>query len=82
MKSKDDNLEQVYILAGTTREYTTARQKLNLIPKQAYWLTRPANLNGLHSPKVYRYGSWKDLPRIQEIEERLGEIKAVVEDID
>ena len=81
MKS-DDNAEKVYILAGTTMEYTAARQKLELIPKQAYWLTRPANLDGLRSPKVYRFGSWKNLPRIDEIEQRLEEINAEVTDVD
>ena len=74
--------EWVYILAGTTREYTTARQKLNLLPKHAFWVTRPSNLVGLRSPKVYRYGSWRDLPKAAEIELKLEEIKAVVEDIE
>jgi hypothetical protein len=72
----------IYILAGTTREYTTARQKLNLIPKQAFWVTRISNLNGLRSPRVYRYGSWKNLPQAGAIEDKLLEIKAVVEDIE
>ncbi len=73
---------QVYILAGTTREYTTARQKLNLLPKQAFWITRPSNLSGLKKPKVYRYGSWKSLPKAAEIEDKLRDIEAVIEDID
>ena len=82
MKIAVDNSERIFILAGSTREYTEARQKLNLIPRQASWLTRPANLDGLHSPTVYRFGSWKKLPRISEIEERLEEINAVVTDVD
>jgi len=76
-----DRTEVVYILAGTTREYTTARQKLDLIPRQAHWVTRASNLDGLHRPKVYRYGSWKELERIDQIEAKLKEIKAVVEDL-
>ncbi len=76
-----DTTEWVYILAGTTREYTTARQKLNLLPKQAFWLTRPSNLSGLRSPKVYRYGTWRNLPKADEIEQKLEEIKAIVENI-
>jgi len=78
---KSEFTQQVYILAGTTREYTKARQKLNLIPNQAFWITRPTNLKGLKKPKVYRYGSWKHLPRIDEIEDKLKEIEAVIEDI-
>jgi hypothetical protein len=82
MKFTFDNSERIYILAGTTMEYTAARQKLDLVPAQASWLTRPANLDGLHSPRVYRYGGWKKLPRIDEIEERLIATKAIVEDVD
>jgi len=82
MRPTVDNSERIYILAGTTMEYTAARQKLDLVPSQASWLTRPANLDGLRSPKVYRYGSWKSLPRISEIVERLEEVNAIVKDID
>jgi hypothetical protein len=82
MKFTVDNSERIYILAGTTMEYTEARRKLDLVPSQASWLTRPANLDGLHSPRVYRFGSWKKLPRIDEIEERLIATNAIVEDVD
>jgi hypothetical protein len=75
------NAQVILIMAGTTREYTAARQKLDLDPPQASWLTRPANLKDLFRPKVYRYGSWKALPRLDEIEEKLQEVNAVVEDL-
>jgi len=81
MKPKEKP-ELVYILAGTTREYTAARQKLNLIPPQATWVTRASNLNDLKKPKVYRYGSWKELERIDQIEDKLREVEADIEDID
>jgi hypothetical protein len=71
----------IYILAGNIMEYTEARLKLNLSPNKAFWLTRPSNLDGLYRPQVYRYGAWEEIPRIDEIVERLDEIKAIVEDI-
>jgi hypothetical protein len=74
--------EKVYILAGTTGEYTAARQRMELIPNQAYWVTRVSNLKGLQAPRVYRVGSWRNLPKIDEIEAKLKEIKAVVQDLD
>jgi hypothetical protein len=74
--------QPILILTGTTREYTKARQKLNLDPPQAAWLTRPSNLKDLQNPKVYRYGSWKEVPKLPEIEEKLQEVHAEVEDIE
>ena len=74
--------EKFYILAGTSGEYTTARQKLGLVPKQAFWLTRPSLLKDLEAPKVYRYGSWKNLPKLEEIEFQIEASKATVSDID
>jgi len=63
-----DRSQGVFILAGTSSQYTTARQRLGLSPGQAFWLTKPSDLHGLRGPKVYRFGTWQRLPRIKEIE--------------
>lgn len=73
--------EAIFILAGTTGEYTAARQQLKITPRQAYWLTGVSRLKGLSSPKVYRVGSWRALPRIKAIESALAEIKAEIIDL-
>lgn len=71
----------VFILTGTTGEYTAARQQLRLSPAQAYWLTGAARLKGLSNPTVYRVGSWKSLGRLKAIEEALVATKAEVIDL-
>lgn len=76
-----DSTQTVFILAGTTGEYTAARQQLKLTPMQAYWLTGASRLKGLSSPKVYRVGSWRSLARIKAIEAALSEVKAEVIDL-
>jgi hypothetical protein len=81
MITKLDFSQTIFILTDNTRDYTKARQTLNLVPKQAFWLTSPVNLRGLFNPKVYRCGNWKALPRISEIENALVETKADVEDV-
>ena len=79
--SKSSKAEPVFILAGTSQQYTEARRKLGLIPLQAFWLTRATNLVGQHNPKVYRYGDWKSLPRIQESEASLAATEAEIVDL-
>jgi hypothetical protein len=71
----------VFILAGTSSEYTAARQQLNLTPLQAYWLTGAARLKGLSGPTVYRTGSWRTLTRIEAIEAAMVEVKADIIDL-
>lgn len=73
--------QAIFILAGTTGEYTAARQQLKLTPLQAYWLTGPSRLKGLSTPKVYRVGSWRSLARIKAIEAALAEVKAEILDV-
>jgi hypothetical protein len=73
--------QTIFILAGTSSEYTAARQQLNLTPLQAYWLTGAARLKGLSSPTVYRIGSWRTLARIKAIEAALTEAKAEIIDL-
>ncbi len=73
--------EHVYILAGTSQQYTDARRKLDLTPSQAFWLTRPANLRGKQRPKVYRFGDWKTLVRLREIETAMTEVGAEIADL-
>lgn len=73
--------EPIYILAGTSQQYTDARRKLALIPAQAFWLTSPSLLAGKQNPKVVRYGDWKSLPRIQQIEAALIAVAAEVTDL-
>jgi len=76
------SIQAIFILAGTTGEYTAARQQLKLMPLQAYWLTGPARLKGLFEPTVYRVGSWRTLARIKAIEEALAETHAKIIDWD
>jgi len=78
---KNKPAETVFILAGTTAEYTAARQQLKLTPPQAYWLTGASRLKDTHKPKVYRYGSWRNLDRLKAIEAALVERQAEVIDL-
>jgi hypothetical protein len=71
----------ILILAGTSSQYTEARRALELLPRQAAWLTRPSGLKGLINPKVYRFGSWRSLAQIDAIETALVEAKAEVIDL-
>lgn len=71
----------VLILAGSSSQYTDARRKLDLSPGQASWLTRAANLTGRQRPKVFRFGDWKSLPNIKEIEAALAATQAEVSDL-
>jgi hypothetical protein len=73
--------QTVFILAGTSSEYTAARQQLNLTPIQAYWLTGAARLKGVSGPTVYRIGSWRTLARIKAINAALAEAKAEIIDL-
>jgi hypothetical protein len=75
-------IQAIFILAGTTGEYTAARQQLKLMPLQAYWLTGASRLKGLSQPTVYRVGSWRTLTRIKAIEEALAEAQAKIIDWD
>jgi hypothetical protein len=73
--------QAIFILTATTSEYTAARQQLKLTPQQAQWLTGPSRLNGLSTPRVYRIGSWRTLPRLKAIEEALAEVQAEIIDL-
>jgi hypothetical protein len=73
--------QTIFILAGTSSEYTAARQQLNLTPIQAYWLTGASRLKGLTGPTVYRVGSWRTLARIKAINAALAEVKAEIIDL-
>ena len=73
--------QTVFILAGTSSEYTAARQQLNLTPLQANWLTGASLLRGLSSPTVYRVGSWRTLTRIEAIEAAMVEVEAEIIDL-
>ena len=73
--------QTIFILAGTSSEYTAARQQLNLKPIQAYWLTGPAQLKEVSSPTVYRTGSWRTLTRIKAINAAMAEAKAEIFDL-
>ena len=73
--------QPIFILAGTSSEYTAARQQLNLTPRQAYWLTGASQLKGFSSPTVYRIGSWRTLARIEAINVALAEAKAEIIDL-
>ncbi len=77
----DADAQLILILAGTSSQYTEARRLLELLPRQAAWLTRPAGLKGLSNPKVYRFGSWRSLAQIEAIEAALLEAKAEVIDL-
>ena len=71
----------VLILAGTSTQYTEARRRLDLVPKEAKWLTRPSGLHELERPKVYRFGSWRDLAEIEAVESALAAINAEIIDL-
>ncbi len=79
--SKPTATPSVFILAGSSSQYTDARRKLNLSPAQASWLTRPSNLTGANRPQVFRFGDWKSLAKIQEIEEALTAVAAEISDL-
>jgi hypothetical protein len=70
----------VFILAGTSSEYTAARQQLKLTPLQANWLTSALRLKGLSSTTIYRIGNWRTLTRIEAIEAAMAEVKAEIID--
>lgn len=76
-----DRSQAVFILAGSSTQYSAARQKLGLTPRQAFWITRASHLQGAKHPKVYRVGTWKALPKIQEIEEALAAAEAEITDL-
>ncbi|MFN7948924.1 MAG: hypothetical protein U0Z53_26460 [Blastocatellia bacterium] len=78
---KIDRTGAIFILAGTSSQYTVARQMLKLAPGQAFWLTRPSDLDGLRQPKVYRFGTWQTLTRLQEIEAALKSAEADISDL-
>jgi len=73
--------QTIFILAGTSREYTTARQELKLTPPQAHWLTGASLLKGLSGPTVYRTGTWRTLMRIEAIEAAMIEVNANIIDL-
>jgi hypothetical protein len=73
--------QTIFILAGTSSEYTAARQRLKLTPPQANWLTSASPLKGLSSPTVYRSGSWRTLARIEAIKAVMAEVKAEIIDL-
>ncbi|HEX4951495.1 MAG TPA: hypothetical protein VFZ34_32855 [Blastocatellia bacterium] len=73
--------QSIFILAGSSSQYTDARRKLDLSPAQTSWLTRPSNLSGKQHPKVFRFGDWKSLAKIQEIEEAMTAAQAEVIDL-
>ncbi|HEY6403697.1 MAG TPA: hypothetical protein VI479_19900 [Blastocatellia bacterium] len=73
--------QTIFILAGTSSEYTAARQQLKLTPAQAYWLTGAARLKGLSGPTVYRTGTWQTLAKIEAIEAAMAEVKAEIVDL-
>ena len=73
--------QTIFILAGTSREYTTARQELKLTPPQARWLTGASLLKGLSGPIVYRVGAWRTLMRIEAIEAAMAEVNAKIVDL-
>jgi hypothetical protein len=73
--------QTIFILAGTSSEYTAARQELKLTPLQAHWLTGASRLEGLSSPTVYRVGTWRTLMRIEAIEAAMAEVNAKIVDL-
>ncbi|MBL8206873.1 MAG: hypothetical protein JNM09_21755 [Blastocatellia bacterium] len=81
MNNQTNTAEPIYILAGTSQQYTDARRKLALIPLQAFWLTRASNLTGKVHPKVYRFGDWKSLVKLREIEAAMTAVQAEVIDL-
>ena len=84
MESQLKNIDRshaVFIMAGSSSQYTAARQILNLSPREAFWLTRPSDLKDLRSPKVYRFGTWQALPRILDIEAAMAAAEAEIIDL-
>ena len=73
--------QTIFILAGTSSEYTAARQQLKLTPIQAYWLTGASRLKGLANPTVYRIGTWRTLAKLEAIEAAMAEVKADIVDL-
>lgn len=73
--------QAIFILTATSSEYTSARQLLKLTPQQAQWLTGASRLNKFSTPKVYRVGSWRTLPRLKAIEAALAEVQAEIIDL-
>jgi hypothetical protein len=73
--------QTIFILAGTSSEYTAARQQLKLTPIQAYWLTGASRLKGLANPTVYRIGTWRTLAKLEAIEAAMAEVKAEIVDL-
>jgi hypothetical protein len=73
--------QTIFILAGTSSEYTAARQQLQLTPIQAYWLTGASRLKGLANPMVYRIGTWRTLAKLEAIEAAMAEVKAEIVDL-
>ncbi len=71
----------ILILAGTSTQYTETRRRLELLPKEASWLTRPSGLKDLQRPRVYRFGSWRELAQIEAVELALTEINAEIVDL-
>lgn len=74
-------LAYVFVPLLESPQYTAARRKLALLPLQAFWLTSPSALAGKQRPKVFRFGAWKSLPRIHEIEATLKQVDAEITDL-
>lgn len=82
MNAKHNAAQSILIMTGMNpQQYTEARRKLDLLPSEASWLTRPSNLAGKHRPKVFRFGDWKSLNKIQDIETALAAAEAEVIDL-
>lgn len=82
MSDQPKPAQAIFILTGANpQQYTEARRKLDLLPAQTSWLTRPANLIGKQRPKVFRFGDWKSLAKIGEIEKALAAVDAEITDI-
>jgi len=79
--NKDNPGQAIFILTATSSEYTAARQLLKLTPQQAEWLTGASRLKRSSTPKVYRVGSWRTLPRLKAIETALAEVQAEIIDL-
>ncbi len=77
----ENSNQPVLIMAGTSTQYTETRRKLELLPKETRWLTRPTGLDGLAKPKVYRVGSWKDLAQVEGLEVALRAVQAEIIDL-
>lgn len=81
MSEQSKPVQPLFILACSSSQYTDARRKLELSPREALWLTRPSDLKGKHRPKIFRYGDWKALARIKEIEVAITETEAEITDL-